>query len=211
MAAERRTATPASVESARGTCPRGTPHRLALGPTTCRIRPLIRGVLRGSHLAAPRSVGSLPTPHRARDPRHLHSLGLQSTPRPAPAPRRVSSPAPGRLLMPAVPLAARPLPRGARPEALDFGSASTSRGLDLSAQCRSRTEGGRLACRGAGTVRRTGRGGAVSCGWPSPARPQARPQTLLQPSGPSDPLALPHPDTQPAGPLLPQDRPKLLK
>jgi hypothetical protein len=88
----------------------------------------------------------------------------------------------------AVPLAAHPLPRGARPEALDFGSASTSPVLDRSAQLGSGTEGGHPARRGAGTVRRTGRGGAVSCGRPSPARPQARPQTLLQPSGSSGPL-----------------------
>lgn len=136
-------------------------------------------------------------PREAPDPCQLHTrhttrctcTSPPSTPRPAPASPRVPSPAPGRLRLPAVPLVARPLPLGARPEALDFGSVSTSRVLDRSAQRRSRTEGGRPAGRGAGTVRRTGRGGAVSCGRPSLARPQARPQTLLQPSGPSGPLS----------------------
>lgn len=177
------------------------PTHGALGPTTCRIRALIRGVLRGQSPRSP-EMRRVPANSAAGMRPHAPALGLQNTPRPAPAPPRVSSPAPGRPLMRAMPLAARPLPRGARPEVLDFGLASTSPVLVRSAQRRSRTEGGRPAGRSAGTVRRTGRGGAVSCGRPSPARPQARP--------PDPPPALrslrssPHPRPSPTLTLSPQ-------
>lgn len=185
LAAERRAASPASAESAPGARPAVTHAGWLWGPRSAGSGHSSEG---SSRTKSPHSPGK----RRVLSPIHLHLTPGAPRARPAPAPPRVPSPAPGRLLQPPVPRAARLPPRGARPEAPGSGSASTSRGFDRSAQRRSRTGGGRSA-RGSGTVRRTGRGGAVSCGRPSPPRPQARPQTLLQPFCPLESLESPVP------------------